>query len=101
MNPYFVLGVSPEADDETIRQAYLKAVKEFSPDTNPTRFKAVSQAYEKIKDEASRHRHALFNQDCPGDSPLDAFVRHHRLQGAPRPAEMTVMKGFLRKYGPR
>lgn len=97
MNPYLVLGVAPDADDKTIRQAYLAAVKEASPETDPVRFKAVSRAYEKIKDEQSRNGHALFEEDCPGDSPLDAFVGHHRLQGPPRPVAMNVMKNFLRK----
>ena len=97
MNPYLVLGVSTDAGDKTIRQAYLDAVKEASPDTDPVRFKAVSHAYDQINDEASRNRFALFNQDCPGDSPLDAFVRYHRLQGPPRPVTINAMKDFLRK----
>ena len=64
-----------EADDQVIRQAYLQAIKESPPDTDPKRFQAASQAYQKIKDQASRHRHFLFNQDCPGDSPLDVLAR--------------------------
>jgi len=95
MNPYLVLGVSAGANDQTIRQAYLNAIRESPPEADPKRFQAVSQAYEKIKDQASRHRHELFNRDCPASSPLDALARYasHRL---PEPLPYEAMKEFLR-----
>lgn len=95
MNPYLVLGVPSEANDQTIRQAYLSAIKESPPDVDPKRFQAVNRAYEKIKDKESRHRHILFDHDCPGDSPLDALARyasHRRLE----PLPFDDMKEFLR-----
>jgi curved DNA-binding protein CbpA len=76
MNPYLVLGVPPEANDQTIRQAYLNAIKESPPETHPKRFQAVSQAYEKVKDQESRYRNILFNHDCPASSPLDVLARY-------------------------
>lgn len=97
MNPYRVLGVTREAGDKEIRQAYLEAIRQASPETDPQRFAALSCAYEKIKDERSRHRYTLFNEECPGDSPIDAIVRQARLQGPPRPLPMDAMKEFLRK----
>ena len=95
MNPYLVLGVPVEADDQTIRQAYLCAVKASPPEADAQRFQAVSQAYEKIKDQPSRHRYFLFHRDCPADSPLDALVRYagHRRQFDPIPFE--VLKALL------
>ena len=95
MNPFLVLGVSSEANDQTIRQAYLNAIKESPPEADPKRFQAVSQAYENIKDLESRHRHILFNHDCPASSPLDALARyacHRRLD----PLPFDAMKEFLR-----
>jgi len=96
MNPYLVLGVSSEANDQTIRQAYLDAIKESPPEINPKRFQAISHAYEKIKDQESRHRHILFNHDCPASSPLDVLVRYasHRRRFDPLPFD--AMKEFLR-----
>lgn len=95
MNPYLVLDVPLEAEDQTIRQAYLKALKDSPPEADPKRFQAVSQAYEKIKDQPSRHRYMLFDRDCPGHSPLDALVQYasHRRQFDPLPFE--AMKEFL------
>ncbi len=94
MNPYLVLGVPLEADDQTIRQAYLKAIKDSPPDADAKRFQAVSQAYEKIKDQESRHCHILFNRNCPADSPLDVLARYasHR---RPAPLAFEAMKEFL------
>jgi DnaJ-class molecular chaperone len=96
MNPYLVLGVPRDADDARIRQAYLDAVKQAPPDTHPDRFHAVSEAYEKIKDEPSRMRYYLFHTDCPGDSPLDVFVRFHQTHGKLKPPPFETMKEFLR-----
>jgi curved DNA-binding protein CbpA len=101
MNPFLVLGVQRGAGDAEIRQAYLDAVKQAPPESDPERFASLNRAYEAIKDEKSRIRHALFGQDCPGNSPLDALVRHGRLQGPPRPPAFETMKYFLRKCGER
>ncbi|MEI6780920.1 MAG: J domain-containing protein, partial [Verrucomicrobiota bacterium] len=76
MNPYLVLGVPVPADDPTIRRAYLEGIKLATPEKNPTRFKALSEAYERIKDEASRCKYELFHQESPGASPLDTILRH-------------------------
>ena len=96
MNPYVVLGVPQNADDPQIRRAYLEAVKEATPETHPARFKALTEAYEKIKDETHRHRYELFTLDCPGDSPLDVFLRHIRLSAQPAPLSFEAMKELLR-----
>lgn len=96
MNPYLVLGVPRDADDACIRQAYLAAIKIATPETQPARFKEIAAAYDKIKDETSRCRHELFDTEAPGDSPLDALVRHARLAARPVPPGHEAMKEFLR-----
>ena len=96
MNPYVVLGLLPDATDEQIRRAYLEAVKEATPDTHPQRFQEVSGAYEAIKDEASRLRYYLFDRQCPGDSPLDAFLRFGRARHQLKPLPFESMKELIR-----
>ena len=96
MNPYLVLGLAPDADDRTIRRAYLEAIKLSPPDHDPKRFQAVSAAYEKIKDEPSRHRYTLFDRTAPGDSPLDVFFRWAQLCRQFQPLPLGAMQEFLR-----
>ena len=56
-DPYQVLGVKPEADDEEIKRAYRQLSRKYHPDTNinnpnaaqaEEKFKQVQQAYEQI-----------------------------------------------------
>lgn len=97
MDPYEVLGVSPQADDETIRKAYLELVRRFSPDSDPEAFKRISQAYELVKNEKLRLEHYLFSRDAPGDTPFQAFLQHSRVCEKRKPLTFEQMKAYLRK----
>ena len=59
-DPYSVLGINPEDDDETIRKRYLELVRQYTPEHHPERFAAIRGAYEKLKDLDARVRHRLF-----------------------------------------
>lgn len=59
-DPYEVLGLPPESDDEAIRRRYLELVRRFSPEHHPEKFAAVRAAYEQLKDVTTRLRHRLF-----------------------------------------
>ena len=60
LDPYKVLGVEPDADDETIRRRYLELVRQYTPEHNPEKFATVRAAYERLKDLDARVRHRLF-----------------------------------------
>ena len=59
-DPYEVLGLPPDSDDEAIRGRYLELVRQFSPEHHPERFAAVRAAYESLRDLDTRLLRRLF-----------------------------------------
>ena len=54
-DPYKVLGISPDATDEEVKQAYRRLAKKYHPDLNPgdeeaaKKMQQINAAYEQIK----------------------------------------------------
>ena len=48
--PYTVLGVHRDASEAEIRARYLELVKQFPPERDPDKFRAVQAAFEAAKD---------------------------------------------------
>ena len=59
-DPYAVLGISLNADDERIRAAYVAKVKQYPPDRSPTEFEEVRDAYNLLRDRRRRAQHRSF-----------------------------------------
>ena len=66
---YISLGVSPDADEKTIKKAYQKLAKKYHPDVNPgdkaaeEKFKEASEAYHAISDPEKRRKYDELRQD--------------------------------------
>lgn len=102
MNPYLTLRVPNTADDQHIRQAYLSSIRQATPESDPERFKLLTQAYERIKDESSRHHYELFGADSGESSPLEAFLNHFRTSSArPEPLPPDSIRELLRSFSPK
>ena len=71
-DPYTVLGVPPDADDEAIRRRYLELTRQFTPEHHPERFAAVRGAYERVKDLDRRVQYRLF--EAGKDDTIEAII---------------------------
>ena len=96
MDPYKVLGVSPDASDDEIKQAYRRLAKKYHPDLNPgdaeaaRKMQEVNAAYEQIKDPGkaagSQNTYGGFGYDpfgsyrqqASGDQHLNAAYQYIR-----------------------
>lgn len=96
MTPYDYLGIDSNADDKTVRNAYLELIKKYPPDRDPERFKEIANAYETIKDEKKRLEYYLFNTDVPIERPFEALMLHIRQAGKRKPPSFERLKEILR-----
>ena len=73
MNPYQVLGVSENADEETVKKAYKELVKKYHPDkyvNNPLsdlaaeKMKEINKAYDMIINKKTSSQ-TLLHLLCP------------------------------------
>lgn len=87
--PYAVLGLQPDADDEAIRRRYLELVRDHSPDRDPDGFTRIRAAYESLKDLNTRIRKRLFERN-PADS-LDAIIEEMACRNSRRRATLETM----------
>ncbi len=60
---YAILGLSPDADEQAIKQAYRKLARQYHPDVNPgdkkaeERFKEINEAYQALSDPERRRKY--------------------------------------------
>ncbi|KNC99329.1 uncharacterized protein SPPG_05577 [Spizellomyces punctatus DAOM BR117] len=67
---YSILGVSKDADEDTLKKAYRKAALKWHPDRNPDnkeladkKFKEISEAYEVLSDKQKRTIYDQFGEE--------------------------------------
>lgn len=74
LNPYFLLGITPEAGDEEIAEAYEQSLKAIKKDKDAEAEESLRIAFEKIKTEADRIRFDLFDVSSHESSPQKTFI---------------------------
>ena len=98
-NPFVLLGVPENADDETIKKAYLQQVRQHPPEREPEQFQAIRLAFEAIKTRRDRLRYRLFQQEAPD---VEALVETALRGGiGKRPTEQQFLRTLTESLGKR
>lgn len=93
LDPYLILGVSENATDETIHQAYLQGIRRRPADRDPEGFQSVRSAYELIRTRKARLEYALFTIETP--SAADLLERLSPTRASKRPG-IELFRDVLR-----
>jgi DnaJ-class molecular chaperone len=92
---YKILGVSRDADQKAIRQAYRKLARQYHPDVNPNdkaaeeKFKEINEANEVLSDPEKRKKY---------DEMLDYYQQYGHWPGAEQPAGAGAYRGGNYQY---
>jgi len=81
-DPYTVLGVPPDADDDAVRRRYLELARTFPPEQHPEKFAAARAAYDKLKTLDARAAYRLF--EAGKEDTIDALIEEAACR-TPRP----------------
>lgn len=88
-DPFLLLGIDEEADDETVRATYLQQVRAHPPDRDPERFQEIYKAYEAVKTFRERMAVRLLGAPDPDLRPLMPYLLP---QGQPvQPSEEALL----------
>lgn len=95
-DPYQVLGLSADSDDDTIRRRYLELVRQFPPERSPEKFAAFRTAYEELKNLDTRLKYRLFEAGR-GDS-LEAIIEDVECRTQRRRLSLQTLLSQLHKH---
>jgi curved DNA-binding protein CbpA len=96
-DPYKVLGLAPDADDEAVRRRYLELVKQHPPGQDAGRFNEVRKAYEQLRDLATRVRHRLF--EIADNDSIEKITEELACQSPRRRVPLKTLLLLVRKPG--
>lgn len=94
-DPYAVLGLAADSDDDTIRRRYLELVRQYSPEHHPARFAAIRAAYEDLRNLDTRLRYRLF--EAGRRETIDAMLEEIACRSPRRRLPLKALLSILRK----
>lgn len=68
-DPYEILGLTRQASDEDIKRAYFQQVRAHPPEREPESFRAIRDAYERLRTPERRTQTGLFLLQPPPETP--------------------------------
>jgi curved DNA-binding protein CbpA len=94
-DPYEVLGLPSDSDDDTIRRRYLELVRQFTPEQQPQKFAAIRAAYEELRDLNTRLRYRLF--EAGKKETIDALIEEIACRSPRRRLSLKMLLNLVRK----
>ncbi len=94
-DPYKVLGLPPDSDDEAIRRRYLELVRRFPPEHHPDKFTAVRAAYESLRDLTTRVRYRLF--EAGENDSIESIIEELGCQNSRRRVSLAMLLSLVRR----
>lgn len=92
-DPYGVLGLAPDCDDEAIRRRYLELVKQFPPEQYPERFARYREAFDTLRDLDTRLRYRLF--EAGKKTTVDGIIEELACQNPRRRLSLKTLLSVL------
>ncbi len=94
-DPYAVLGLPDDSDDEAIRRRYLELVRQYSPEHHPEKFAAIRADYEQLRDLNTRLRHRLF--EAGKRESIDAILEEIECRSPRRRVSLKTLLSLITK----
>lgn len=94
-DPYAVLDLPADSDDEQIRRRYLELVRENPPERAPERFGQIRAAYEDLKDLRTRLHYRLF--EAGKKDSIEAMVEELSCQSGRRRVPLRALLANIRR----
>src|SRR5580692_445113 len=94
-DPFEILGLPVDSDDDAIRRRYLELVKRFSPEHHPEKFAGIRQAYESLKDLDTRLRYRLF--EAGKQESIEALIEELQCKTARRRLSLSSLLSVAQK----
>ena len=95
MDPYSVLGLAADSDDEAIRRRYLELVRAYSPERHPEKFAAIREAYESLRDLDTRLRYRLF--EAGKNESIEAIIEEVSCRGSRRRVSLESLLSLIKQ----
>jgi curved DNA-binding protein CbpA len=94
-DPYEVLSLAADSDDEAIRRRYLELVRQYPPEHQPQKFAAIRAAYEALRDLNTRLSHRLF--EAGKKETIDALIEEIACRSPRRRLSLKTLLNLTRK----
>jgi curved DNA-binding protein CbpA len=95
IDPYEVLGLPSDSDDETIRRRYLELVKQYPPGQQGNRFSQIRAAYERLRDLKTRVKYRLF--EAGENESIDKVIEELKCLKVRRRVSLRMLLTLVRK----